>query len=103
MGKAHGISGGGIEGRNVGSYRDPKVEPKRHPVSPGAVSRLGAVVGEGTPHKSLYQSSVASTPYGATPGNDCRPGGNGRMIMPSGSQSKTPAPTPMGKGRSLFR
>jgi hypothetical protein len=49
----------------------------------------------------LYQSTKASTPYGATP-SIAGPGG-GRMILPSGSQSKTPSPTPMGRGRSLFK
>jgi hypothetical protein len=95
-------SGGGINSRQTSHYTDAKKEPVVHPVSPGAVSRLGGMVGEGTPHKNLY-SSKASTPYGATPNNDCRPGGNGRMIMPSGSQSKTPAPRSMGTGRSLFK
>jgi hypothetical protein len=102
MGKAHGHSGGGIEGRQTAHYQDRKTEPVVNPVSVGAVSRLGAKVGEGTPFKNLY-SSKASTPFGATPNNDCRPGGNGRMILPSGSQSKTPNPTPMGRGRSLFK
>jgi hypothetical protein len=34
---------------------EPKREPKSHAVSPGAVSRLGNMVGEGTPHKTLYK------------------------------------------------
>ena len=96
-------SGGGINSKVVGSYKDAKTEPRVDVVSPGAVSRLGGAVGVGTPFQPLFSSSKASTPYGATPNNDCRPGGNGRMIMPSGSQSKTPAPTPMGRGRSLFK
>ena len=96
-------SGGGINSKQTSHYTDAKREPISHSVSPGAVSRQGAVVGEGTPFKPLYQSTKASTPYGATPNNDCRPGGNGRIIMPSGSQSKTPAPRSMGTGRSLFK
>jgi len=32
-----------------------KREPKSHAVSPGAVSRLGNMVAEGTPHKTLYK------------------------------------------------
>jgi|SRR6516225_9202381 hypothetical protein len=102
MGKRGSLSGGGIEGRQVGQYKDPKREPIVHPVSVGAVSRLGGMLGEGTPHKNLY-SSKASTPFGATPNNDCRPGGNGRVVMKAGSQAPTPSPTPMGKGRSLFK
>jgi hypothetical protein len=102
MGKAHGYSGGGIEGRQTASYKDPKTEPRVNVVSPGAVSRLGGMVGPGTPHKSLYQHSVASTPVGATNNTqNLGPGGCGRMVMRSGSQSKTPPPTPMGSSRKF--
>jgi hypothetical protein len=100
MGKARGISGGGIEGRQVTETRNPKREPLVHPVSMGAVSRLGAMVGDGTPHKNIY-SSKATTPFGTTP-SVAGPGG-GRMVMPSGSQSRTPALRSMGTGRSLFK
>jgi hypothetical protein len=100
MGKARGISGGGIEGRQVTETRNPKAEPVVHPVSIGATSRIGTALGVGTVHKNLY-SSKATTPFGTTP-SVAGPGG-GRMILKSGSQSKTPAPTPMGKGRSLFK
>jgi len=95
-------SGGGINSKQTSHYTDAKREPVVHPVSVGATSRIGTALGVGTVHKNLY-SSKASTPYGATPNNDCRPGGNGRMIMPSVSQSKTPAPRSMGTGRSLFK
>jgi hypothetical protein len=96
-------TGGGINSRVVSNVNAPKQEPRPHAVSVGAVSRLGGMVGEGTPKKMLYSGAGYSTPVGPTSGLDARPGGNGRQIMPSGSQSKTPAPTPMGKGRSLFR
>ena len=98
MGKSGSLSGGGIEGKNVTETRNPKREPLVHPVSVGAVSRLGGMVGVGTPHKNIY-SSKASTPFGATPGNDCRPGGNGRMIMKAGSQSATPKVTDPPRGK----
>jgi hypothetical protein len=88
MTKSHGVSGGGIQGRQVSHVGAPKVEPRPHAVSPGAVSRQGAVVGEGTPHKSLYSGAGYSTPQGPTSGLDCRPGGNGRQIMSSGSQGR---------------
>jgi hypothetical protein len=101
---ARATSGGGINMNKVGHYADPKQEPKPHPVSVGAVSRLGAKVSEDTPHKPLYYNKVsASTPQGPTSGMDCRPGGNGREIMKAGSQSSTPSPHPMGRGRSLFK
>ena len=94
-------SGGGEESQVVGSYVDAKREPVVNVVSPGAVSRLGGMVGPGTPHKSLYNHTVASTPYGATPNNDCRPGGNGRVVMKAGSQSVTPKPHSMGTSRKF--
>src|SRR5215471_16087338 len=98
------ITGGGANSRVVGSYLDRKTEPVNRPISVGAVSRLGNVVSVDTPHKSLYSHTVASTPYGATNNTqNLGPGGCGRVVMRAGSQSKTPAPTPMGKGRSLFR
>jgi hypothetical protein len=81
-------SGGGANSRVVSNVNAPKVEPKSHAVSVGATSRLGAVVGEGTPHKSLYSGAGYSTPVGPTSGLDARPGGNGRQIMKSGSQGQ---------------
>jgi hypothetical protein len=96
------LTGGGYNSRQVAHYVDPKSEPRPHSVSVGSVSRLGAVVGEGTPHKNLYNAVGYTVPNGVQ-NNDCRVGGNNRRIMPSGSQSKTPAPTPMGRGRSLFK
>ena len=104
MGKLGTRSGGGIESRQTSHYKAPKTEPKPHAVSLGAVSRLGAVVGEGTPYKALYNPNGAySTPVGPTSNLDARPGGNGRQIMKSGSQAPCNPPTPMGKGRSLFK
>jgi hypothetical protein len=104
MGRAHGISGGGIEGRQVGQYKDPKQEPKVNPVSVGAVSRLGEKVGEGTPYKALYNTVAYTTPVGPTNNTEnLGPGGCGRQVMKAGSQAPTPAPHPMGKGRSLFK
>jgi hypothetical protein len=102
MGKAHGYSGGGIEGKNVGHYRDPMQEPRPHSVSVGAVSRLGGMVGEGTPYKNLYNKQGYTTPLGPTDNMGAGPGAN-RMVMRAGSQAPTPSPTPMGRGRSLFK
>jgi hypothetical protein len=93
MGKSGSLSGGGIESNKVVNTQNPKREPTPHGVSVGAVSRLGGMVGEGTPYKNLYNKQAYTTPLGTTPA-DCKPGG-GRMIMPSGSQSKTPAARPM--------
>jgi hypothetical protein len=97
------LSGGGINSNKVGHYNDPKREPISHEVSQGAVSRLGGMVGPGTPHKSFYSSTVASNPYGVTDNTrDLGPGGCGRTVMKSGSQASTPAPRPMPKGRPSF-
>jgi hypothetical protein len=101
MGKAHGISGGGIEGNKVGSYRDPKVEPKPHAVSVGAVSRLGAKVGEGTPFKSFYNQQGYTNPIGPTDNMGQGPGAN-RVVMKSGTQAHH-VNRPMPKGRDLFK
>jgi hypothetical protein len=79
-------TGGGINSRVVSQVNAPKQEPKPHGVSVGAVSRLGAVVGEGTPHKALYNPQAFTTPLGTTPA-ECKPGG-GRMVMKSGSQGQ---------------
>ena len=102
MTKVRGVTGGGIDGKNVGHYRDAKREPIAHGVSPGAVSRLGGAVGEGTPYKNLYNKQAYTTPIGPSDNMGVGPGAN-RMVMRAGSQSKTPNPTPMGRGRSLFK
>jgi hypothetical protein len=85
MTKVRGVTGGGINSNKVTHVNAPKREPQVNPVSVGAVSRIGALVGEGTPHKNLY-SSKATTPFGTTPSV---PGpGGGRMVMRSGSQGQ---------------
>jgi hypothetical protein len=96
-------SGGGIRGNFVSNVNAPKQEPRPHAVSVGSVSRLGAVVGEGTPYKGLYAGKGYSTPVGPTDGMDARPGGNGRQIMRAGSQAHHGPDRPMGPGRSLFK
>jgi hypothetical protein len=101
MGRAHGRSGGGIEQKNTASYSDSKREPIVHAVSPGAVSRLGEMVGVGTPHKSLYNFTKTSSPFGATDNTLAGPGAN-RTVMKAGSQSTTPPARSMPKGRPSF-
>jgi hypothetical protein len=89
MGKAHGRSGGGIEGQNVVETQNPKSHIRPRGISVGAVSRLGGMVGQGTPLKNLYNQQAYTNPVGTIPvvGANCKPGG-GRTVMPSGSQSK---------------
>jgi hypothetical protein len=91
-------SGGGITMNKVVQTRNPKVEPKPHAISLGATSRLGNMVSTDTPHKSLIAGAGYSTPVGPTSNLDARPGGNGRMIMKSGSQG-THGPTVSGVAR----
>jgi hypothetical protein len=94
-------SGGGINLNKVTHVNAPKREPHVDQIDPRRPSQIG--LSHYLPKAPLYQHSTASTPVGATPGNDCRPGGNGRMVMKAGSQAPTPSPTPMGRGRSLFK
>jgi hypothetical protein len=82
------ISGGGARGNFVSHVNAGKTEPKSHAVSIGATSRLGGMVGEGTPKKSLYSGAGYSTPQGPTDGMGQGPGSNGRQIMRSGSQGQ---------------
>jgi hypothetical protein len=103
MTKVRGVTGGGIAGKNVSQVKAPKAEPKPHGVSVGAVSRLGAVVGVGTPHKAIYNQQAYTNPVGPKPvvGADCKPGGC-RTVLRAGSQSAS-VTRPMPKGRDLFR
>jgi hypothetical protein len=95
------LSGGGIQSNKVGHYRDPKQEPRPHAVSVGAVSRLGAKVGEGTPYKAIYNQQAYTNPIGPSDNMGQGPGAN-RTVMRSGSQASTPAPRPMKPGRPSF-
>jgi hypothetical protein len=101
MTKVRGVTGGGIQSNKVVQTSNPKREPINNAVSMNRPSMIGLQHWQNDAKGSLYQSSKATTPYGTTP-SVAGPGG-GRMIMPSGSQSKTPAPRPMGSGRSLFK
>jgi hypothetical protein len=91
------LSGGGITSNKLVQTLNPKAEPTVHNVDPRRPSMIGLshYVGTGP----LY-SGQASTPQGPTQvvGAACGPGA-GRQVMKSGSQSATPAPRPMGRGR----
>jgi hypothetical protein len=94
--------GGATMNKVVETTTGRKAEPKVHGVSVGATSRLGAVVGQGTPHKAIYSQQAYTNPVGTNHNFEMGPGA-GRVVMRAGSQSKTPSPTPMGRGRSLFK
>jgi hypothetical protein len=104
MTKVRGVTGGGYDGKNVVHTNNPKREPISRPVSVGAVSRLGSMVGEGTPLKSLYANYNpvrASNPIGPSDNMGQGPGAM-RTVMRAGSQSKS-VTRPMPKGRDLFK
>jgi hypothetical protein len=92
-------SGGGINSNKVAHYQDRKAEPVVHGVSQGAVSRLGGMVGPGTPHKAIYNQQAYTNPIGPTP-SVAGPGG-GRMVLPHGTQAPCKPPTPMGTSRKF--
>jgi hypothetical protein len=80
MTKVRGVTGGGILGNKVSNVTAPKREPVPLAVSQGAVSRLGAKVGVGTPYSALYDGRGYSTPQGPTPNTEnLGPGGCGRL------------------------
>jgi hypothetical protein len=104
MTKVRGVTGGGIAGNKVSQVTAPKREPVSHPVSLDAVSRIGSMVGVGSPHAALYNPIKASTPAGPTDNTkNLGPGGCGRQVMRSGSQAHHGPDRPMGSGRSLFK
>jgi hypothetical protein len=68
MSKVRGVTGGGILGNKVVNTNAPKKEPVVYRASPGATSRLGSMVGVGTPYKALQtQGGAYSNPIGPTP------------------------------------
>jgi hypothetical protein len=104
MGKINGRSGGGIESRQTSMTRAPKTEPVNHPIDQRRPSMIGLAHYINQDKGPLYQrGGVDSTPKGPNHNYEMGPGA-GRMVLRSGSQSATPAPTPMsGPRRSLFK
>jgi hypothetical protein len=97
------LSGGGYTSNKLVETNNPKREPINHAVSPGAVSRLGGLVGEGAKFKSLYQNynpQKTSNPIGPTDGMAQGPGAN-RTVMRSGSQAPCNPPRSMGTSRKF--
>lgn len=64
-----------------------KVEPRPHAISPGAVSRLGTLVGTGADYLPMNAGRGYSPPQGPTSSNIQGPGA-GRTIYPNGVQGK---------------
>jgi hypothetical protein len=86
MGTSKGISGGGYESKQTTHTEFRKREPVCNPIDVGAVSRVGSMIGAGTPYKSLYQQGKGYEPKGPAP-QKAGPGG-GRVVRPSGSQGR---------------
>jgi hypothetical protein len=103
MTKVRGVTGGGIQSNKVVQTSNPKREPINNAVSMNRPSMIGLQHWVNQDKGPLYQrGGVDSTPKG--PSNNFIAGpGAGRQILRSGSQSPTPNPTPMGRGRSLFK
>ena len=97
MTRIRGVSGGGPQGQFVSETRAPKREPINHNISQNRPSQIGMSVHY---HKTdLYESST--TPKGPTNLMTAGPG-SGRMVLPSGSQAKTPKVTPPSKSKPFF-
>jgi hypothetical protein len=85
MGKARGISGGGLEGRNVVNTRNPKAEPTPYSVTPGRASTIGQSVYF---HKGPLQTQGGySNPVGPSDSMGQGPGAN-RVTLPHGTQGQ---------------
>jgi hypothetical protein len=98
MTKVRGVTGGGIAGNKVAETHAPKREPIAHHIDPNRPSMIGAATHFVKP--PLYQSSVASTPVGATP--SVAGVGGGRVVLERGTQAPCREAKPLPKGRPTF-
>jgi hypothetical protein len=92
------LTGGGINSRVVSNVSAPKREPINHSVSMNRPSMIGMQHWQNDAKGTLYNKQPFTTPLGTTP-SVAGPGG-GRMIMPSGSQSKTPRVSDPPRGKN---
>jgi hypothetical protein len=103
------LTGGGPQGNKTKSMKAGwKVEPKSKAIDPAAVSAMGMAVqfkkpnlesGPGYTTKAQPPTGIANARQGPA---SAAPGGMGRMIYKSGSQSPTPAPKPVGPTRDTL-
>jgi hypothetical protein len=102
-------SGGGITSNKLVTSRAPKVEPRSRAISPGAVSKLGAMQGNHATNQGRnvnvpppkLDAGRGYQPVGPTSNMGVGPGAN-RTIYRSGSQSATPTARPMPAGRDTL-
>src|SRR5262245_31062834 len=101
-------SGGGLTSNKLVQSKGWKEEPKPHAVSPAAVNQMGVstqfkkeplVSGPGYKTGPMADTGIAGASRGPA---GAGPGGMGRTIYASGSQSKTPAAQAPGKGRDIL-
>jgi hypothetical protein len=102
------LTGGGIQGSKVVQSKSAgKVEPKAKAVNPASTAQLGMSVqfkkpnlemGPGYTPKSQGATGIAGARQGPS---GAAPGGMGRTIFPSGSQSPTPPAREMPAGRGF--
>jgi hypothetical protein len=102
------LSGGGYNSRQVSHRNEPKVEPKPKAANVAGVAQTGLshqfkpepmLSGKGYESKAMGSTGIANARKGhAGPG----PGGGGRTIYKSGSQSPTPPTHGMPAGRDTL-
>lgn len=92
------LSGGGLNSNKVVQSKHRKQEPISHKGSPAGISQAG--VSTAFPKEPITKGK-GYEPKGPTSNLGQGPGAN-RVIHPSGSQQKTPAPKEMEKGRDIL-
>jgi len=102
------LSGGGANSRVVKHSAGYKTEPRSTAIDPAGVSqrdvstafkKTSVEVGPGYSTKAMPATGIANARQGPT---GAGPGGGGRMIYPSGSQSPTPVAREMPAGRDTL-
>ena len=102
------LTGGGYGSKSVVKSTKHKQEPKAKAINPAAVDMQGQalafkrpplVSGPGFTGKSQGSTGIVNVRQGHA---GAGPGGGGRTIFPSGSQSSTPTPKPIGPTRNTL-
>ena len=102
------LTGGGYGSRQVKKSTAPKTEPVAHKASPAGAAQQGLAVqfkkeplqaGKGYEARAQGSTGIANASKGPA---GAGPGGYGRTIYKSGSQSPTPQAREMGHGRDIL-
>jgi hypothetical protein len=86
MTKVRGVTGGGIDGKNVAHTNAPKPQQISHNIDPRRPSQIG--LSHHYVKGPLYEGRSSTTPQGPTDGMGQGPGSNGRQVMRSGTQGQ---------------